>query len=154
MSTIAKILVVIGAFALWAPAAPARAAASPTPSYARPAPASDEETIHGRILSFNGQYDMQVRDDRGFVDHVRLHQGTVINPVGLTLTSGMSVTMMGYARGDVFQANEIDTPYSVSYPVPVPVYGSPYYPYYPYYGSGVIIAPEFGWGWHHHGWRR
>ncbi len=75
----------------------------------------------------------KLRDDRGHVDNVRLHQGTVINPTGLTLASGMSVTIYGHNRGSVFAANEIDTPYHERYAVyPVPVY--------PYYG------PSFGLG--------
>lgn len=121
-----------------------------TPSYARPGYASDEETIHGRILAFHGAYDVDVRDDRGFVDHVALRQGTVINPAGLRLSQGMSVTVLGYNRGKTFQANEIDTPYTSEYPVPAYGYGyGPYYPYAPYYSPGVIIAPSFGWGWGH-----
>lgn len=139
-------------------ARPGGATASPsgaqTPSYARPGYASDEETIHGRILSFHGAYDVEVRDDRGFIDHVSLHQGTIINPDGLRLTPGMSVTVLGYNRGSTFQANEIDTPYTAEYPVPVYGYGyGPYYPYTPYYSPRVIIEPSFGWGGYHRHWR-
>lgn len=106
-----------------------------TPSYAaRPSYASSEETIRGRILSFDGRYDLRVRDVRGFVDSVRLHQGTVISPTGLTLAAGMSVTIYGENRGRFFAANEIDTPYHEQAIVPVPVYPYPY----PYWG------PRFG----------
>ena len=45
-----------------------------------------EETIHGRVVSFDGGYSLQVHDDRGFIDNVRLHQGTIINPTGITLS--------------------------------------------------------------------
>jgi hypothetical protein len=126
-----------------------------TPSYARPGYASDEETIHGRIVSFAGAYTMEVRDDRGFIDHVSLRQGTIINPVGLRLVQGMSVTVLGYNRGGAFQANEIDTPYTAEYPGPAYGYGyGPYYPYGPYYSPGILIAPSFGFGWgYRHGWR-
>jgi hypothetical protein len=120
-----------------------------SPTYAHPSYASNEEVVRGRVLSFNGAYDLQLRDDRGFVDNVRLHQGTVINPTGLTLEAGMSVTMYGYNRGNIFAANEIDTPYQQTYALyPVPVYPYPYpYPY-PYYG------PAFGFGFgFHHRWR-
>ncbi len=39
-----------------------------------------------------------------------LHQGTIINPTGLTLEPGMNVTIDGYADGSNFDAMEIDTP--------------------------------------------
>lgn len=111
------------------------------PTYARPSYTSNEEMVRGRVLSFNGAYDLQLRDDRGFVDNVRLHQGTVINPTGLSLEAGMSVTIYGYNRGNVFAANEIDTPYHETYAV------YPVYPYpYPYYG------PSFDFGFRHR-WR-
>jgi hypothetical protein len=139
-------------------ARPGGATASPsgaqTPSYARPGYASDEDAIHGRILSFHGAYDVDVRDDRGFVDHIALRQGTIINPIGLRLTPGMSVTILGYNRGSTFQANEIDTPYMAENTMPL--YGSgygPYYPYAPYYSPSVIIAPSFGWGRYYRHWR-
>jgi hypothetical protein len=110
------------AFAQQTPAAPG---AGPPPSYARQA-ANGEETIHGRIASFDGKYQLSVHDDRGFIDNVNLHQGTVINPTGLSLQPGMAVTIMGYNRGRSFAANEIDTPYASygyapAYPYPVSV---------------------------------
>jgi hypothetical protein len=130
------------------------APAATLPPYARPAAPSDEETIHGRIASVGGAYTLAVTDDRGFVDNVRLHQGTIINPTGITLRTGMSVTVMGYTRGSSFEANQIDTPYGehgeFGGAYPYPPYGPGYYPYgYPYYPSGVIIAPSFGFGFHH-----
>jgi hypothetical protein len=70
---------------------------------------------------------------------VLLHQGTIINPSGLTLQSGMSVTVYGRAEGRVFAANEIDTPYRYTPPID----------YYPY-GPGYWQPWGFGWGW---GWR-
>jgi hypothetical protein len=81
------------------------------PSYARPSYATDEETISGRVASFDGKFHLEVRDDRGFVDDVQLHQGTVINPTGLQLRPGMSVMVSGKNAGSVFAANVIDTPY-------------------------------------------
>jgi Domain of unknown function (DUF5666) len=45
--------------------------------------------------------------DRG--THVELHQGTVINPTGITLQPGMRVQVYGYWNRDgSFAANEID----------------------------------------------
>ncbi len=88
---------------------------------------------------------MYVRDVRGFVDHVTLRQGTVINPTGIRLQPGFSVTVTGHTSGSTFVADEIDTPYrfyGYAYP-----YYYPYYYYPPYYG----LSLGFGWGW---GWRR
>jgi hypothetical protein len=153
-------LVVVGVFV--ACGVPAITEAQTPPSYAHPSYASDEETVHGRISSFDGQYDLQVRDDRGFIDHLHMRPGTVINPTGLRLVPGMSVSAMGYNRGKVFDVNEIDTPYTSTYPEPAyDSYGPLYYgygPYYPYYYPNVIFAPGFGWGgrggWHGGGGRR
>jgi hypothetical protein len=107
----------LAAFAQQMPAAPP---AGPPPSYARHA-TNGEEKIHGRIDSFEGKYHLNVHDDRGFIDSVDMHQGTVINPTGLALQPGMAVTIIGYNRGRSFAANEIDTAYAS--------YGVPAYPY-------------------------
>jgi hypothetical protein len=117
------------------------------PSYARPAVVSTDETIHGRIRSVDGAFDISVDDDRGFIDSVQLHQGTIINPTGLTLSPGMSVTILGVNVGAMFEANEIDTPYSYAGPLPTPVYyGSGYwcpgfsYGYGPSFSLAIIIV--------------
>jgi hypothetical protein len=123
------------------------------PSYAQPATpsyATQDEQIHGRIASFDGRYDLQVRDDRGFLDHVRLHDGTIINPIGLTLAPGMIVSIDGFNAGPVFEANEIDTPYT--YYGGVPYYlGHPWW----YWGPSVSLGFFFGGGggWWRGGWR-
>ena len=126
--SVAALAAPLAAFAQQTAAAPA----PPPPSYARPA-VNGEETIQGRIASLNGKYNLQVRDDRGFVDNVELHQGTVINPTGLQLQPGMTVTIMGYNRGPVFAANEIDTPYMSYGAVPV----------YPPYSVGIGFGPVY-----------
>jgi hypothetical protein len=148
------------------PTAPPPQTAPPAmPSYAAPAPSysSTDEVIKGRISSFDGAYSLAVHDDRGFIDNVKLRQGTVINPTGIRLAAGMSVTIHGVNRGSAFEANQIDTPYSsfAAVPVygPVPIYGSIYpygYPAYPYpvYGypyGRVSIGIGFG-GWGGYGW--
>lgn len=138
------------------------AVASPLPSYA-----TGEESIKGTISSVSGKYKILVHDDRGFIDDVTLHDGTIINPTGLTLGPGQSVTILGHNAGSSFSANEIDTPYetrsSVTYAYPylldeayqgVPYgYGYGYpgpYPYYPAaYGSVGIF---FGSGYYGHGY--
>ena len=120
-------------------------AAQQVPSYAT---ASPDETIRGTIAAVNGRYSISVRDARGFVDNVRLHQGTIINPTGLTLAPGQSVTIVGSAQGSTFSANEIDTPYQTLDVLPIyPAYGYYGYPY-PYggyqYGSPYRIGIGFG----------
>jgi len=138
-----------GAFAQAAAPAPADAPPPAPPSYARP-----DDGIHGRVVSFDGAYGLQVRDDRGYIDNVRLHPGTVINPTGVRLAPGMSVTIHGTNGGSAFIASEIDTPYGVygpidaspypisAYPYPYPVYAYPYPPF----SVGIHIGPGF----HHH----
>ena len=110
------------------------------PSYAN---ANGDETITGTVSAINGQYNISVNDVRGFVDNVSLHQGTIINPTGLTLAPGERVTIMGHPQGGSFVANEIDTPYrNVAV---VPVY--PGYVYgYPAYRVGVQVGRGFGFG--------
>jgi len=75
---------------------PTNASAQDVPSYAQP---GRDESIQGRIASVNGTFNISVRDNRGFVDNVELHQGTIINPTGLTLAAGMSVTIIGVGNG-------------------------------------------------------
>ncbi len=131
-------------------AAPLAALAQDEPSYAggQPSYATQDEQIHGRIVSFDGAYALQVRDDRGFIDNVQLHQGTIINPTGLTLTSGMVVAIHGYNSGSFFAATEVDTPYTM--------YGAvPYYSGHPWYYWGPSISLGFFFGsggWWHGGY--
>jgi hypothetical protein len=120
---------------------PLGAQAQSLPSYA--SPATREETIRGTISSFDGQYSMRVHDDRGFLDNVLLHQGTVINPTGLRLQPGMRVAITGYNNGPTLAANVINTPYPPSY---VYYQNGPYY-----YGWGGYWG---GWGGYWGGWYR
>jgi hypothetical protein len=122
---------------------PSGAPGGDVPSYAE-APPQDEQ-IRGRIVSFDGAYSLQVRDERGFVDNIQLHQGTIINPTGLTLAPGMIVSILGYNSGSYFAANEIDTPYSFDA-------GVPYYDGHPgdFYGPSISLGFFFGNpGWWH-----
>jgi hypothetical protein len=129
--------------------APLAALAQDVPSYARPAAMSSDETITGRIRSVDGAFDLSVDDDRGFIDTVQLHAGTIINPTGLTLAPGMSVTILGFNAGAAFDANEIDTPYTYDGPLPTPAYYGPGYwcPGFAYgYGPSFSLAFIFGGG--------
>jgi invasion protein IalB len=114
-----------------APAPPTFAA--PAPSYATPVTG---EHISGVIAAVTGKYTLQVRDSRGFLDNIELHQGTIINPRGLTLAAGMQVTISGTNAGSAFSANQIDAPYTIAV---VPAYG-------PAYGLGFGFGGP-GWGW-------
>ena len=122
------------------------AAEAQTPSYARPTSPNSDQVINGRIASTVGKYEITVRDDRGYLDDVHLHQGTIINPTGLKLEPGMRVTIFGYNAGAWFEANEIDTPYRYL-PVPVQVYYGPgwWYPGFPYgYGPSFSLVVSGG----------
>jgi len=106
---------------------PAAAPPSSPPSYATP---SNDEQIRGTISAVPGKYALLLRDRRGFVDSVALHQGTVINPTGLKLQPGMEVAIAGKNSGATFDADVIDVP-----------------------GAMVFVAPPapdiglgFGWG--------
>ena len=127
-------------------AAPLAAFAQDVPSYAQSADeAPGDQQLRGRITDFDGGYNLTVRDERGYIDNVALHPGTIINPTGLTLAPGMTVSILGYNEGDAFAANEIDTPYTYSS-------GVPFYSGHPwnYYGSGFSLAFFFGNpGWWH-----
>ena len=127
-------------------AAPLAASAQDEPSYAATAYSEDQQ-IRGRIASFDGDYNLQINDDKGYVDNVQLHQGTIINPTGLELAPGMVVSILGYNAGQTFDANEIDTPYTFAS-------GVPYYAGHPwnYYGPTIGLSFFFGGGggswWH------
>jgi ketosteroid isomerase-like protein len=64
----------------------------PSPSYAS---GTSDETIRGTVAAINGPYNISVRDERGFVDNVNVHQGAIINPTGLSPAPGLSVTILG-----------------------------------------------------------
>lgn len=115
-----------------------------TPSYALPResnPPSAGDTIKGRVLSFDGAYSLQVADERGYTDNVQLRKGTIINPTGITLAPGMSVTIHGVNGGSALIASEIDTPYTRYDAVP----GNPYYPY-PVYPAYPVFPYGYGFG--------
>lgn len=123
------------------------AAATFLPSIASAQALQGNLEIQGTIQSINGAFDISVADSQGYLDDVQLHQGTIINPTGLTLAPGMSVTIDGYSNGSQFDANEIDTPYHYSGPAPVPVYYGPgvWYPGFNY-GYGPSFSLVIGTG--------
>ncbi|MDB5027087.1 MAG: hypothetical protein JWO66_776 [Candidatus Eremiobacteraeota bacterium] len=145
MKNVRYVVAALAALSLAAP--PLSALAQTVPSYAEgPGPyANGDENIHGRIVSFNGAYDLRVQDNKGYVDDVQLHQGTIINPTGITLQPGMVISVLGYNAGSYLAANEIDTPYTFYGGVPY-WQGHPWSYYGPSYGLGLYFG-NVGW-WH------
>jgi hypothetical protein len=123
-------------------AVPVAASAQNAPSYAT----AGDPAIRGIVSSVDGKYQIHVRDRRGYIDNVSLHQGTIINPTGLQLAPGESVTIYGRPSGSAFLANEIDVPAAVAYdPYGYGAeYGYPGYRYGPGWGYGGF---GFGLGW-------
>lgn len=103
-AALAALLVVAAAVAPMC--ALAQSGASGAPSYA--VPPTPQETIRGRVASFDGAHNLQLNDDRGFVDNVRVGNQTVIAPNGTRLQPGMRVTIVGVNRGSVFAAVRIE----------------------------------------------
>jgi hypothetical protein len=85
----------------------APAFAQPVPSYAS---GTSDETIRGTVAAINGPYNISVRDERGFVDNVNLHQGTIINPTGLSLAPGLSMTILGHNEATPFPRTKSTLP--------------------------------------------
>ena len=61
--------------------------------------------IQGVVTAFGG-FNMTLRIDGRYVP-VQLHQGTIINPTGLSLRPGMLVNVHGFWNGNTFFANRI-----------------------------------------------
>jgi hypothetical protein len=81
------------------------------PSYATAPP----ETIHGTIAAITGKFTLTLNDERGFQDSVTLHDGTVIEPAGVSLAVGQEVTITGKTDGPTFDASEVDTDGAAGY---------------------------------------
>ena len=61
--------------------------------------------LRGTVTAFD-RFNMTVRADGQYLP-VQLHQGTIINPTGLTLAPGMYVRVFGYWSNGNFEANRI-----------------------------------------------
>ncbi len=112
-----------------------------------PSYATAEETIRGRIRSIDSQYHITIRDNKGYLDSVALHQRTLINPPGLVLAPRMSVTIYGYTAGSVFVANEIDTAYKNVEPQSAVTSGDASYYYAPSVNVTTTTYPNYSYGW-------
>jgi hypothetical protein len=149
------------------------ALATATVPLAAVAQGANGETIRGTIVSLDGAGNLQLRDDRGFVDSVRLDPNVDVTPPGVQLQPGMHISIAGSNAGSVFAAESIAVagqaappyasvppdaygppaypygmPYAYPYPAPYPVYAYPYpvypYPVYGYPGPRVSIGIGFG----------
>jgi hypothetical protein len=56
-------------------------------------------TAHGKVTYFR-RFDLQLETAPNVYREVHLHQGTVINPRGVSLTPGMTVDVNGSAQSD------------------------------------------------------
>jgi hypothetical protein len=65
-------------------------------------------TIAGSIASIDDAGNMELNDNRGYIDSVRLGGETVVRPSGTRLVIGMVVSIAGVNRGSFFAANEVD----------------------------------------------
>ena len=138
-SFFSTVVAVLGAtIALALPAAAQQSQYGEQPTYSQPysqppaPPYGHQDKITGTVSGFDGQWIVYMHDDRGYTDHISLHQGTIINPTGIKLLEGMKITIYGYANGSTFDANRVDVAYS---------------PYSPYYGSnGNPVPPNGGYG--------
>jgi hypothetical protein len=125
---------------------PGLASAQEMPSYAMPQDGGGGSVeVHGTIAEINGTWNITVDDANGYADNVVLHQGTVINPTGITLEPGMQVTIDGYDDGGALDAQVINTPYQYGGPAPAPVFYGPgwWYPGFAY-GYGPAFSLTIG----------
>src|SRR5260370_11613278 len=74
---------------------PAAARADPQPH----ATSVATEMVGGVVASIDGKFSLTVRDNRGSVDRVMLHRGTIINPTGSQLEPGPPGTINGHRDG-------------------------------------------------------
>jgi hypothetical protein len=117
--------------------------AQTAPSFAQTAPsfgqALGNETLEGVLVRFvpRTPYELGLRDDRGSLDTVRLHDKTLIFPIGLKLRLGMRIRVLGFNGGSAFTANEIDRALPPPSFVPEPSW------YAEWDGSGRASAASF-----------
>jgi hypothetical protein len=91
-----------GAGAIATTSAPAAAQYAPY-GYA---PNARQNVVTG-VVTYFYRFDMTIQAPNGAVIPVQLHQGTIINPLGVSLQPGMPVTVRGYWANGQFFANRI-----------------------------------------------
>jgi hypothetical protein len=70
----------------------------------------DGHTLCGVVTSIDRKYGLTVRDERGALVSVTLHQGTIIDPTGFELKPGTPVYVVGSIDGGTFDAYRIEAP--------------------------------------------
>jgi hypothetical protein len=75
----------------------------------------------GVITSIDGKSTLTVRDNRGALERVTLHKGTIINPTGLRLVPGTPVIVIGHANGGAYDADTVDAPLAAATPATQPI---------------------------------
>jgi hypothetical protein len=70
----------------------------------------DGHTLCGVVMSIDRKYGLTVRDERGALESVTLHQGTIIDPTGFELKPGTPVYVVGSIDGGTFDAYRIEAP--------------------------------------------
>ncbi|BDE07503.1 hypothetical protein WPS_27790 [Vulcanimicrobium alpinum] len=66
-------------------------------------------TAHGKVTYFR-RFDLQIETAPNVYRQIHLHQGTIINPRGTTITPGMTVDVSGTAQADhSLNADSINT---------------------------------------------
>jgi len=71
---------------------------------------SSQNSISGRVASYDGKTALGVRTNAGRLVAVRLQDGTVISPRGVKLKRGMTVTVVGSRSGATFVALQVVAP--------------------------------------------
>lgn len=74
-------------------------------------PASDEQTLRGRIAAMDGRLGLVVSDDDGCIEHVKILPATTVTPRGLALSVSMRITVHGHMAGTTFVATAIHAHY-------------------------------------------
>jgi hypothetical protein len=96
-----------------------------------PAQPFADEHLRGTVESFDGQEQLMLRDERGFLDDVAIGHDTRITPRGTRLVPGMRIAITGYNGGKWFDAVSVqvlsNSPSSTlpSYAAPAPAEPAP-----------------------------
>ena len=81
-----------------------------------PGAGQDGHTLCALVSSIDGKYGLTVRDERGALESVTLHQGTIIDPTGFELKAGTPVYIVGSIVRGTFDADRIETPLTPARP--------------------------------------
>jgi hypothetical protein len=83
-----------------------------------PGAGEDGHTLCAVVTSIDSKYGLTVRDERGALKSVTLHQGTIIDPTGFELKPGTPVYVVGSIAGGTFDADRIEAPLAPAHRAP------------------------------------